>query len=115
VYSGGGWWPGHERRGDRLAALPTPDARSRSRPESGQFGVQASLTRVGSTRSSVSSPYVTAGLLQRSDHRSVHALEADIRAWVKAWNDNPFIWTKTAGQILESLARLLRQLPAQDS
>ena len=39
----------------------------------------------------------------RGDHRSVQALEADIRAWVKAWNDNPrpFIWTKTAEEILE--------------
>jgi len=52
--------------------------------------------------------YVTADLLQRSDHRSVQALEADIRAWVKNWNENPkpFIWTKTAEQILNSLARL---------
>jgi transposase len=55
--------------------------------------------------------YVTADLLQRSDHRSVHALEADLRAWVKAWNANPrpFIWTKTAEQILQSLARLLQR------
>ncbi|MGH9260492.1 MAG: IS630 family transposase [Acidimicrobiales bacterium] len=55
--------------------------------------------------------YITADLLQRSDHRSVHALEADLRAWVKAWNANPrpFIWTKTADQILRSLARLLQR------
>jgi len=55
--------------------------------------------------------YVTADLLQRSDHRSVQALEADIRNWVKAWNNNPkaFIWTKTAEQILNSLARLLQR------
>ena len=55
--------------------------------------------------------YVTADLLQRSDHRSVQALEADLRAWVKAWNDDPkpFIWTKTADQILQSLARLLQR------
>ena len=55
--------------------------------------------------------FVTADLLQRSDHRSVRALEADIRAWVKAWNENPrpFIWTKTAEQILESLKRLLQR------
>src|SRR4051794_29303250 len=33
--------------------------------------------------------YITADLLQRSDHRSVHALEADIRAWTKNWNTNP--------------------------
>ena len=56
--------------------------------------------------------YITADLLQRSDHRSVQALEADIRAWVKAWNDNPkpFIWTKTADQILEKLGRLLQRI-----
>jgi len=55
--------------------------------------------------------YVTSDLLQRSDHRSVQALETDIRAWVKAWNDNPkpFIWTKSAEQILDSLARLLQR------
>src|SRR5215213_6571827 len=56
--------------------------------------------------------YVTSDLLQRSDHRSVQALEADIRGWVKNWNDNPrpFIWTKTAEQILESLPRLLQRI-----
>ena len=56
--------------------------------------------------------YVTADLLQRSDHRSVQALEGDIRKWVKAWNEDPkpFIWTKTADQILTSLARLLQRI-----
>jgi transposase/transcriptional regulator with XRE-family HTH domain len=56
--------------------------------------------------------YVTTDLLQRGDHRSVQALEADIRKWVKAWNVNPqpFIWTKTAEQILESLARLIQRI-----
>jgi hypothetical protein len=56
--------------------------------------------------------YVTADLLQRSDHRSVQALEADIRAWITNWNANPqpFIWTKTADQILESIARLLKRI-----
>jgi len=55
--------------------------------------------------------YITADLLQRSDHRSVQALEADIRNWIKAWNENPkpFIWTKTADQILEKLGRLLKR------
>jgi transposase/transcriptional regulator with XRE-family HTH domain len=55
---------------------------------------------------------VTRQLLQRSDHRSVQALEADLRAWVKAWNANPkpFIWTKTADQILDSIKRLLQRI-----
>ncbi|MDR2565840.1 MAG: transposase, partial [Bifidobacteriaceae bacterium] len=56
--------------------------------------------------------FVTQDLLQRSDHRSVQALEKDIRDWVAAWNENPrpFIWTKTAEQILTSIARLLQRI-----
>ena len=55
--------------------------------------------------------YVTADLLRRSDHRSVQALEKDLREWVKAWNADPkpFVWTKTAEQILGSLGRLLQR------
>ncbi|MCA1696703.1 MAG: IS630 family transposase [Actinobacteria bacterium] len=55
--------------------------------------------------------FITADLLVRSDHRSVQALEKDIRDWVKAWNDNPrpFIWTKSAEDILASLGRLLQR------
>ena len=43
--------------------------------------------------------FVTADLLHRSDHRSVHALEADLRDWVKAWNEHPrpFLCTNSAG------------------
>ena len=55
--------------------------------------------------------YVTADLLQRSDHRSVQALEADIRKLVTTWNENPkpFLWTKTAEQILGNLGRLIQR------
>jgi transposase len=44
--------------------------------------------------------------LRRSTHRSVTELEADIRMWINHWNADPkpFIWTKTADQILETLA-----------
>ena len=44
--------------------------------------------------------------LRRSAHRSVVELEADIRKWITEWNKNPrpFIWTKTADEILETLA-----------
>jgi len=56
--------------------------------------------------------YITDQLIRRGDHRSVQALEADIRAWVKAWNDDPqpFIWTKTAEQILSSIGRLIQRV-----
>lgn len=45
--------------------------------------------------------------LRRGAHRSVYQLNGDIRAWIKTWNENPrpFVWTKTADQILESIAR----------
>jgi len=55
---------------------------------------------------------ITRQMIERGDHRSVQALEKDIRAWVEAWNENPkpFVWTKTAEQILESLARFLKRI-----
>jgi transposase len=56
--------------------------------------------------------FVTEDLLQRSHHDSVQQLEADIRNWVKDWNTHPkpFIWTKSADEILESLRRLLKRI-----
>lgn len=47
--------------------------------------------------------------LQRSAHRSIKELIADLDAWVSAWNDDPkpFVWHKTADQILDSLKKYL--------
>jgi len=49
---------------------------------------------------------LTTKKLQRSAHRSVTDLAADIRNWVETWNENPkpFVWHKTAEEILERLA-----------
>jgi transposase len=49
---------------------------------------------------------LTTKKLQRSAHRNAKELAADIRAWVENWNQNPkpFVWHKTAEQILERLA-----------
>jgi transposase len=51
--------------------------------------------------------------LRRGVHKSLRALENDIRAWIKAWNADPkpFIWTKTADEILERLASYLDRIP----
>ena len=56
---------------------------------------------------------LTEQLIRRGDHRSGNALEADIRAWVKNWNADPkpFVWTKTAQDIPESLGRLINRIP----
>jgi transposase len=50
--------------------------------------------------------------LRRSAHRSVAELEADINAWIAAWDDDPkpFVWTKTADEILDNLARYLQRI-----
>jgi transposase len=49
---------------------------------------------------------LTSRKLRRSAHRSVTELEADIRRWINEWNKNPkpFVWTKTADEILDTLA-----------
>jgi transposase len=56
--------------------------------------------------------FLTEQKIRRGAHKSVQALEADIRAWIADWNANPrpFIWTKTAEEILESLARFCRRI-----
>ena len=50
--------------------------------------------------------------LRRSAHRSVAELEADLAAGIQAWNDDPkpFVWTKTAQEILDSLAGYLQRV-----
>jgi transposase len=49
---------------------------------------------------------ITVKLLRRGVHRSVSALERDIHSWIEQWNNDPkpYVWTRTADEILESLA-----------
>jgi transposase len=57
---------------------------------------------------------LTTKLLQRGVHKSVQALEADIRAWIENWNDDPrpYVWTKTADEILDSIAAFCKRIPS---
>lgn len=50
---------------------------------------------------------LTTKRLRRGAHRSVRELRRDIRDWVALWNESPrpFAWTKTADEILDSVAR----------
>jgi transposase len=50
--------------------------------------------------------------LRRSAHRSVTELEADIRRWINKWNadPNPFVWTKTADEILDNPATYCKRI-----
>jgi len=51
--------------------------------------------------------------LRRGAHRSIQALENDIRDWITTWNQNPrpFAWTKSADEILDRLNSYLQRIP----
>jgi transposase len=55
---------------------------------------------------------LTDKLIRRGVHTSVRALENDIKAWIATWNESPrpFAWTKTADEILASLADYLAKV-----
>ena len=55
---------------------------------------------------------LTTKKLRRGTHTSVRQLNDDIRAWMTTWNENPrpYVWTKTADQILESIGNYCRQI-----
>ena len=55
---------------------------------------------------------ITRKLLQRSAHKTVTALTADLDHWIETWNNDPrpFVWHKTADQILDGLKKYLTNL-----
>ncbi len=59
---------------------------------------------------------LTTKKLQRSAHRNVKELADDILAWAAAWNENPkpFVWHKTAEEILQRLADYCTALKGDD-
>ncbi len=50
--------------------------------------------------------------LKRGTHRSTRELVASIRTWIQRWNDEPkpFVWHKTADEILDSLANYCQRI-----
>jgi len=50
--------------------------------------------------------------LRRGTHHSVRELAASIRTWINNWNDDPkpFVWHKTADEILDSLAAYCQRI-----
>jgi transposase len=55
---------------------------------------------------------LTSKKLRRGTHTWVRQLNADIRAWIDTWNDNPrpYVWTKTADQILASIGNYCNRI-----
>ncbi|WP_410628502.1 IS630 family transposase [Amycolatopsis sp. cmx-8-4] len=56
--------------------------------------------------------FLTDQILRRGVHKSVQVLEKDVREWIKDWNEDPkpFVWKKTAEEILDSLARYISRI-----
>jgi transposase len=57
---------------------------------------------------------LTTKKIKRGAHMSVRALEADIKDWIAQWNENPrpYVWVKTADEILASVARYCERISA---
>ena len=55
---------------------------------------------------------LTTKWIKRGTHRSVRDLVASIRTWIATWNDDPkpFVWHKTADEILDSLAAYCQRI-----
>jgi transposase len=55
---------------------------------------------------------LTDQLIRRGVHQSVVALENDVREWINNWNQDPkpFVWTKTAEDILQSLSKYIAKI-----
>jgi len=59
---------------------------------------------------------LTTKWIKRGAHRSVRELVASIKTWIANWNDNPkpFVWHKTADEILASLAAYCQRINDSD-
>ena len=57
---------------------------------------------------------LTARKLRRGAHRSVKELNADIERWIDNWNEDPkpYVWVKTAEEILDKLTRYCNTINA---
>ncbi len=57
---------------------------------------------------------LTTKWLRRGTHRSVAELEQAIQGWIDTWNANPrpFVWTRTADQILDTIASYCQRISA---
>ncbi len=55
---------------------------------------------------------LTTKWLKRGSHRSVRDLVASIRTWIANWNDEPkpYVWHKSADEILDSLASYCQRI-----
>jgi hypothetical protein len=50
--------------------------------------------------------------VKRGSHRSVPQLKRSIQSWIDTWNQDPrpFVWTKTADEILDTIASYCQRI-----
>jgi len=55
---------------------------------------------------------LTSKWLRRGTHRSVPQLKRSIQSWIDTWNQDPrpFVWTKTADEILDTIAAYCQRI-----
>jgi hypothetical protein len=55
---------------------------------------------------------LTTKWIKQGTHRPVRDLVRSIRTWITNWNDDPkpFVWHKTADEILDSLAAYCQRI-----
>ena len=55
--------------------------------------------------------------IRRGTHRSVRELETSIREWIRIWNAElrPYIWTKSADEILAPSANIFNESQGQQT
>jgi transposase len=61
--------------------------------------------------------FLTDQPLRRGVHNSVHALEKDVREWIKNWNEDPkpFVWKKPPKRSSTPSHDISHEFPAQDT
>lgn len=101
--------------------LVTRTLTQKGRDQDSHWSTRTMAAETGLSQSSVSRIWRAFGLkphvvtnrkLRRSAHRSVTELETDIRKWISEWNKDPkpFTWTKSADEILETLAEYCQRI-----
>ena len=55
---------------------------------------------------------ITRRMIRRGTFRTVPELERKLQSWIDQWNEDPrpFVWVKTAEEILETLAAYLHRI-----
>jgi hypothetical protein len=97
---------------DDLSVPTMPERRTHDYARNGITGLFAAFNVAGGTVTGELHRQHRAAEFKKFLVTSVRSLEKQIRDWIVDWNGNPrpFVWKKTAEEILDTLARYLRRI-----